>query len=156
MLHLSWICFGANAKIVAKRKKAERFEPDDSMPAHPIQSEVELRELIIREEPNVLGIDEAQFFGLWLGPILLELRNTSGLEIYIAGLDLDAWAKPFGPMPEILAYSDDAQKFTANCFKCGQDARFTQKIGGSSSEQIQVGAENIYEARCENCWTSPA
>ena len=147
--------FKAGNIIVSKRKKSEKFEPDNSMPAHPIKDETELKKLISKEGPEILGIDEAQFFDLWLGPVILQLRNSNGLEIYVAGLDLDAWQKPFGPMPDILAYSDNAHKFTANCFECGQDARFTQKIGGSS-EKIQVGAEDLYEARCEHCWTSPA
>ena len=72
-----------------------------------------------------------------------------------AGLDLDAWAKPFGPMPQLLAIADRVEKFTANCFQCGQDARFTQKIGGSAG-RIEVGADELYEARCGACWTPPA
>src|SRR5258705_544995 len=47
------------------------------------------------------------------------------------------------------------EKFTANCFQCGQDARFTQKIGGSAG-RIEVGADDLYEARCVGCWTPPA
>ena len=148
--------FNTTDSIVSKRKKTERFEPDASLPAYPIRDEAELRQLITVKEPDVLGIDEAQFFGLWLGLALFQFRKVDGLEIYVAGLDLDAWQKPFGPMPDVFAYSDGIQKFTANCFKCGQDARFTQKVGGSSLEKIQIGAEKLYEARCENCWTLPA
>jgi len=147
--------FKATNSIVSKRKKTDRFEPDNSLPAYPIRDEEELRQLIAAKEPDVLGIDEAQFFSLWFGLTLFQLRKADGLEIYVAGLDLDAWQKPFGSMPDIMAYSDSVQKFTANCFQCGQDARFTQKVGGSS-EQIQVGAEKLYEARCENCWILPA
>ena len=79
------------------------------------------------------------------------LRN---LEVYVAGLDLDAWARPFGPMPHLLAIADRVEKFMANCFQCGQDARFTQKIGGSGG-RIEVGADDLYEARCVACWTPP-
>lgn len=148
--------FGMAGQIVAKKKKAEKFEPDCSMPAHIIRDDgMGLRDLILQEKPDVLGIDEAQFFGVWLGRTLYLWRNATSLEIYVAGLDLDAWAKPFGGMPDILAYADEVHKFTANCFKCGQDARFTQKIGGSSEQKIQVGAENLYEARCGKCWTPP-
>ncbi|OGN14406.1 MAG: hypothetical protein A3J47_03130 [Candidatus Yanofskybacteria bacterium RIFCSPHIGHO2_02_FULL_43_22] len=146
--------FNTIDSIVSKRKKTEKFEPDNILPAHPIQDEMELRRLIATKEPDVLGIDEVQFFGLWLGLVLFQLRKADGLEIYVAGLDLDAWQKPFGSMPDVLAYADNIHKFTANCFECGQDARFTQKVGGSA-EQIQVGAEELYEARCEECWTTP-
>lgn len=140
-------------KIVAKKKKAGKFEPDETLPACPVEDELQLRALLAKEQPEVLGVDEAQFFGEWIGPLLIELIN-SGMDIYVAGLDLDAWRKPFGSMPYILAYADVVHKFTADCFQCGQGARFTQKIGGTA-EKIQVGAENLYEARCEKCWTNP-
>mgnify|MGYP003693999463 CR=1 FL=1 len=59
-----------------------------------------------------------------------------------------------GPMPNLLALADRVEKFTANCFQCGQDARLTQKIGGSAG-RIEVGADELYEARCVACWTAP-
>ena len=146
--------FGVPDGIVAKKKGLQRFEPCDSMPARSVSSDTEFVEMVKREKPDVIGIDEAQFFGPWLGAVLIEYRSV-GYEIFVAGLDLDAWRRPFGPMPDLLAYADDIDKFTASCFVCGQDARFTQKTGGSSSEQIQVGAEEFYEARCESCWGQP-
>ena len=141
------------AEIVVKQKNEQRFEKHASMAAYPIKNTAELYELVNQIRPDVIGVDEAQFFGEEFSGALAEISRS--LDIYVAGLDLDAWARPFGPMPQLLAIADRVEKFTANCFQCGQDARFTQKIGGSSG-RIEVGADELYEARCAECWTRPS
>jgi thymidine kinase len=158
--------FAATAEIVSKQRTSDRFEKQSSMAAYPISSGSQLALLISEMDPDIIGLDEAQFFddeiscaldvvahkpGGMIGPVEIK-RN---LEIYVAGLDLDAWGRPFGPMPYLLAVADRVEKFTANCFQCGQDARFTQKIGGSGG-RIEVGADDLYEARCAECWTLPS
>jgi len=151
-------------EIVVKQKTAQRFEKHASMAAHPIKTVEQLGALIRKIDPDIIGVDEAQFFGNEFSVALDTIAHKSGriggtsierhLEVYVAGLDLDAWARPFGPMPDLLAVADRVEKFTANCFQCGQDARFTQKIGGSAG-RIEVGADDLYEARCGGCWTPP-
>jgi len=143
-------------EIVVKQKTAQRFEKHASMAAYPIKSAEQLGALITQIDPDVIGVDEAQFFDEEMSAALdaIAHRSERNVEVYVAGLDLDAWAKPFGPMPHLLAIADRVEKFTANCFQCGQDARFTQKIGGSAG-LIEVGADELYEARCGTCWTPP-
>jgi len=140
-------------EIVVKQKKTQRFEKHASMAAYPIKNAAQLAALIAQINPDVIGVDEAQFFGEEFSAALATIAKD--LDVYVAGLDLDAWAKPFGPMPQLLAIADRVEKFTANCFQCGQDARFTQKIGGSAG-RIEVGADELYEARCGSCWTPPS
>ena len=140
-------------EIVVKQKTEQKFEKHASMAAHAIKEVAELVSLVQRIQPDVIGVDEAQFFGEEFSGALAEMSKD--LDVYVAGLDLDAWARPFGPMPQLLAIADRVEKFTANCFQCGQDARFTQKIGGSAG-RIEVGADDLYEARCITCWTPPS
>ena len=140
-------------EIVVKQKTAQRFEKHSSMAAYPIKNAAQLAALVTELAPDVIGVDEAQFFDEDVSVALGAIAKD--LEVYVAGLDLDAWAKPFGPMPQLLAIADRVEKFTANCFQCGQDARFTQKIGGSAG-RIEVGADDLYEARCGACWTPPS
>jgi len=153
-------------EIVVKQKTAQRFEKHASMAAYPIKTVEQLGDLIRKIDPDIIGVDEAQFFDGDFRIALDTIAHKAGgsvagtriernLEVYVAGLDLDAWARPFGPMPDLLAVADRVEKFTANCFQCGEDARFTQKIGGSAG-RIEVGADDLYEARCGACWTPPA
>jgi len=152
-------------EIVVKQKTAQRFEKHASMAAYPIKNAAQLGALINEIDPDIIGVDEAQFFDDDFTMALDTIAHRAGclvgettihrnLEVYVAGLDLDAWARPFGPRPQLLAVADLVEKFMANCFQCGQDARFTQKIGGSAG-RIEVGADDLYEARCGLCWTPP-
>jgi thymidine kinase len=158
--------FHSLGEIVSKQRTAQKFEKHASMAAYPIKCAQDLGALIRELDPDVVGVDEAQFFDDAIGRVLDliahqpggrigDVQITRSLEVYAAGLDLDAWARPFGPMPNLLAFADRVEKFTANCFQCGQDARLTQKIGGSAG-RIEVGADELYEARCVGCWTPPA
>ena len=140
-------------EIVVKQKTEQKFEKHAAMAAHAIRDAAELSALVREIRPDVIGVDEAQFFGEDFSGALAAIARD--VDVYVAGLDLDAWAKPFGPMPQLLAIADRVEKFTANCFQCGQDARFTQKIGGSAG-RIEVGADDLYEARCGECWTPPS
>jgi len=139
-------------EIVVKQKTEQKFEKHASMAAYAIKDAAELTALVQQIRPDVIGVDEAQFFGDEFTGALAAIAKE--VDVYVAGLDLDAWARPFGPMPQLLAIADRVEKFTANCFQCGQDARFTQKIGGSAG-RIEVGADDLYEARCADCWTRP-
>jgi len=120
----------------------------------------ELENLINAFRPNMLAIDEAQFLEAeFLEYIeeLLEKNKSRSFTIIVAGLDMDAWRKPFGIMPQLMAMADEVLKLTAICPIClGENgpAIFTQKKGGSG-EKIEIGDAKIYEARCRVCHTIP-
>lgn len=116
--------------------------------------------------PELLVIDEAQFFDnaeqpadKWFAKYIADLLFDAMLdmEIIVVGLDMDAWRKPFGAMPELMARADVVTKLTAICLRCkGENgpAIFTQKNTGSK-EQIEVGDTETYEARCRICHMLP-
>ncbi len=116
----------------------------------------ELRFLITNHNPDILAIDEAQFltFVEFLDLIvsLLEENKNKDFTIIASGLNMDADARPFGLMPDLMARADEILLLTAICTKCLDSlAVFTQKIGGSG-KQIEIGDENIYTARCRKCF----
>ncbi|MEF2277760.1 thymidine kinase [Deinococcus sp. YIM 134068] len=102
--------------------------------------------------PEVVGIDEAQFFGPDLGPLALGLAEA-GVRVILAGLDLDFRAEPFGCVPDLLARAESVEKLTAICTVCGAPATRSQRlIGGQPARYddpvVLVGAQETYEARC--------
>jgi len=97
-------------------------------------------------EIDVIGIDEAQFFDARLVPLAVDLVHV-GKRILIAGLDTTFNAEPFGPIPALMAISDEVTKLSAVCMVCGQPAIHTQRLG-QSQELVVVGAAGVYEARC--------
>ena len=97
------------------------------------------------EECLVVGIDEAQFFDQEIVDVCNELANR-GKRVIIAGLDMDYEGKPFGAMPYLLAVAEYVTKTHAICAVSGAAASFSYRLN-NSSDQIQVGTRDQYEAR---------
>ncbi|RMF60665.1 MAG: thymidine kinase [Calditrichaeota bacterium] len=104
-------------------------------------------------ESQVVGIDEGQFFDEELVAVCIKLANM-GKRVIVAGLDMDYRGVPFGPMPNLLCVAEYITKTHAICVRCGNPATFTQRTIKDPSRVI-VGAANIYEARCRNCFEPP-
>lgn len=96
---------------------------------------------------KVVAFDEGQFFTMELVQVCRDLA-ARGLRVIISGLDMDWKGQPFEPIPTLMAIAEDVTKHRAICTKCGELATYTQKIGGSTESQIEVGSQNFYEARC--------
>jgi len=111
-----------------------------------------LREAIYGQLPEVevIGIDEAQFFDAAIVHLVGELVHM-GKRILIAGLDTTFTGEPFGPIPALMAISDEVTKLSAVCIVCGAPAIHTQRLG-ASRELVVVGAAGVYEARCRACF----
>lgn len=108
----------------------------------------------IADRTEVVAIDEAQFFSMKLVDICEKLANQ-GKRVVVAGLDLDYRGQAFGPMPELLCRSEYITKELAICMVCGDPAGFTQRLT-MSRDQILVGAQGMYEARCRHHFEVPA
>ncbi|MBI2711770.1 MAG: thymidine kinase [Bdellovibrio sp.] len=104
----------------------------------------------IDDHTRVVGIDEAQFFDDSIVEVAQKLA-ARGIQVIVAGLDMDFKGRPFGPMPKLLAIAEDVTKLSAVCVICGNAASRTQRITGSKTDQITVGAKDFYEARCRAC-----
>lgn len=98
-----------------------------------------------------VAIEEAQFFDPAIAPLASTLARD-GFRVFVAGLDLDSFGHPFGPMPELLAYADEVIKLYAQCASCGQDANRTYRKPNVSQSVIHVGGPDDYEPRCKSCW----
>jgi len=112
----------------------------------------------LEDNTRIVAIDEAQFFPNSVVEISHRLANR-GLRVIIAGLDLDYRGIPFGPMPNLMATAEYVTKMSAICMVCGNAASRTQRLHfkpqGDSKEQVLVGAQEVYEARCRRCFEAP-
>lgn len=107
--------------------------------------------LLLAQDVDVVGIDEAQFFDDEI-PAVCDALALRGVRVIVAGLDMDFMAKPFGPMPFLMAKADYVTKLHAICVKCGNIANYSYRII-PAEEQIMLGAKNAYEPRCRVCFT---
>ncbi len=103
-----------------------------------------------RDYTHVIGIDESQFFDDDLVGVCQTMANR-GLRVIAAGLDQDYMARPFAPMPELMAIAESVMKLNAICMVCGGLATRSQRLV-SQGDQVLVGATGEYEARCRACF----
>ncbi len=106
--------------------------------------------LLMAQDVDVVGLDEAQFFDEEISMVCDELA-LRGVRVIVAGLDMDYQAKPFGQMPFLMAKADFVTKLHAICVKCGHIANYSYRII-PNEEQVMLGAKNVYEPRCRNCF----
>jgi len=104
----------------------------------------------VREDTEVVGIDEGQFFDAGL-PAACNRLADRGKRVIVAGLDQDYLGRPFEPMPQLLAIAEYITKTLAICVVCGDPANHTQRLV-ASSDRVLVGATGLYEARCRHCF----
>jgi thymidine kinase len=103
----------------------------------------------VEDDTDIVAIDEAQFFDKKIIEVCNKLAD-SGKRVIVAGLDQDYLGKPFGAMPTLLAIAEYVTKLNAICVKCGNPASRTQRLTHDTN-QVIVGTNDIYEARCRNC-----
>ncbi len=106
--------------------------------------------LLLANEVDVVGIDEAQFFDDQL-PDVCDQLALRGIRVIIAGLDMDYLGKPFGQMPFLLAKADYITKLHAICVKCGNIANYSYRKSDRQS-QVLLGEKDLYEPRCRYCY----
>lgn len=109
----------------------------------------------VDEDIKVIGIDEAQFFGMEIVEFCERLANN-GKRVVLAGLDQDFRGEPFEPMHILMAKAEYVDKFNAICACCGNPASRTQRLvnGEPAFEDdpiVLVGASESYEPRCRRC-----
>ncbi|MGD8414935.1 MAG: thymidine kinase [Candidatus Latescibacterota bacterium] len=109
--------------------------------------------LLLSANAQVVGIDEAQFFGPELVAISQMLANQ-GKRVVVAGLDLDYRGQPFEPVPQLLAVAEYVTKLHAVCMVCGGPAIHSQRLV-RSGKRFLVGSKTAYEPRCRHCFDPP-
>jgi thymidine kinase len=113
-------------------------------------------------ETELVAVDEAQFFGADLVPVVSELARR-GLVVVVAGLSVTFDGQPLSPLPELMALAESVEKLTAVCSVCGADAAFHVRVPGAPPAPdaaaagagdalvpvaAHVGGSESYEARC--------
>jgi thymidine kinase len=104
--------------------------------------------------PDVVGIDEAQFFDDAIVDAAERLADA-GVRVICAGLDQDYRGRPFGPMPSLMSVAEYVTKLQAVCTQCGAAACRSQRLIGLEG-QLFVGGAADYEPRCRACFVANA
>ena len=119
-----------------------------SVSSIPVQNASQI--LFYAEDFEVVGIDEAQFFGDELVNVCNELANK-GKRVVVAGLDMDYLGKPFGPIPQLMASAEYVTKVHAICIKCGSLASYSHRTV-KDDNLVVLGETEAYEPLCRVCF----
>lgn len=111
----------------------------------------------LHKNTQIVAIDEAQWFGVDLIPVIMELVEK-GIYVVVSGLAMTYDRQPFAPMPTLMAIADKTTKLSAICSICGDDAVFHKRITNGKdinpldADPVLVGRSDSYEARCRKCF----
>jgi len=119
------------------------------IPSQPASRAREILELV-EPDTQVVGIDEAQFFGEEIVGVCEELAGQ-GRRVIVAGLDQDYRGMPFPVTCRLMGVAEFVTKNLAICAVCGNPANRSQRLS-VSKRLIEVGSGDKYEARCRRCF----
>lgn len=121
---------------------------ENAIQSTPVESSQSI--LLLAQDVDVVGIDEAQFFDGAIMSVCEELA-IRGIRVIVAGLDMDFRGQPFGQMPNLLAIADYITKLHAICMKCGNIANISYRKNEEGG-QVLLGEKDLYEPRCRKCF----
>ena len=131
----------ADEEVVSHDERAVKSTPVDA---------AESILLFVSDEADVVGIDEAQFFGEELVGVCTTLANR-GIRVITAGLDMDYLGQPFGPMPKLMAIAEYVTKVHAICMQCGNPAQFSHRTV-NNDRLVMLGETESYQPLCRICY----
>lgn len=111
----------------------------------------------IHPKTEIIAIDEAQWFGEPLVPII-ETLLSKGKKVLVAGLALTYDREPFAPIPALMSMADKVTKLSAICALCGDEAVYHKRILRGKTvdphiaDQSLVGKIDTYQPRCRHCY----
>lgn len=120
----------------------------NAIPSTPVESSSAI--LLLANDVDVIGIDEAQFLDEGLIDVCNQLAND-GIRVIVAGLDMDFKGVPFGPIPGLCAIADDVTKVHAICVKCGNLAYISHRLV-ENDKRVLLGETQEYEPLCRECY----
>lgn len=106
--------------------------------------------LLLADDVDVVGIDEAQFFDASIVDVCIALADR-GIRVIVAGLDMDYLGKPFGPMPALMCIAEYVTKVHAICVRCGNLAHHSHRLA-ANDKLVMLGEKDTYEAICRHCF----
>ncbi len=147
----------------SKGLQMEAFEVPGNTPSE-IFDVIRREELKQGSDFNIIAIDEVQFFTppLSIFQTVKELLRK-GYDVIVAGLSLDFKGEPFGVTLQLIGLCDDVRdviNLHSRCHECGEQGDLPQRLVDGNpvpynSDQLKVGGEETYQARCYKCHELP-
>ena len=146
----------ANLKVEIFKPVVDKRYSEREMVSHdaniilstPVQTASNI--LLLVNDVDVVGIDEAQFFDKGLVDVCNSLADK-GIRVIVAGLDMDYKGRPFGPIPALFSIAEYITKVHAICMRCGNLAHYSYRKT-DIDKLVVLGAKDNYEPLCRSCY----
>jgi len=103
----------------------------------------------------IIGIDEAQFLSN-LREIVLELVETRGKRVLVAGLSGTFRREPFGEILSLIPYCDRLTKLSSCCSLCATNKQIRQAHFSFRTREdeadVLIGGKSEYLPLCRSCF----
>ena len=97
---------------------------------------------------DAVAIDEA-FMIEDVSKACLSLVYDEKIDVLISSIDMSSSLNAFEEISTLMCHATHIKKCKAVCTMCGDDASYTmRKSNKENVDEIQVGGEDMYEARC--------
>jgi thymidine kinase len=97
---------------------------------------------------NAVAIDEA-FMIEDISKACLSLVYNQKIDVLVSSIDMSASLIAFDEISKLMCHATHVKKCKSVCTVCGDDASYTmRKFSKNKEDEIQVGGEDMYEARC--------
>ena len=136
--------------IVDTRYNNEKIVSHDNNSINAIIVEKSSDILNLTKNPDIIAIDEAQFFNDDLANTCNKLAGK-GMRVIVAGLDMDFLGIPFGQIPNLLAIAEHITKVHAICQDCGAIANYSFRTS-EENDLVALGEKNNYKPLCRICF----
>jgi thymidine kinase len=113
----------------------------------------------IPEAIELVIIDECQFMcpPAFDGDLIAGVKAllSRGTHVIAAGLDADWHGDAFDVTARLMAMADTVTKLRAVCAVCGERNATKNHKKVRNGKVVELGASDMYEARCPEHWTAP-
>lgn len=112
---------------------------------------------VIREDYDVIAIDEAQFFDETIIKFCERHVDVYKRHVIVCGLDGDSNRNKFGFILDLVPKADTVKKYRSSCADCAPnevDAPFTLRYASAEASQLQIGGKEKYKPLCRECYLS--
>jgi len=114
----------------------------------------ECLDYIKKEQIQVVGIDEGQFFSD-IAQMCDVLASKLGILVFVAALDGDYMREPFANVSKLIPLCDHVEKIHSVCGECyGQDAIYSWLTKAHTKDDdggFIVGGADEFKALCRKC-----
>lgn len=121
-----------------------------------VTDDLDMAAIAIKEQPNCILVDEAQFLSKAQVRQCIEIVDEHDIPVIAYGLRADFLGQLFEGSAQLLAVADTIEEIKTVCWYCDKKAIMNMRCKDGEpvfhGEQIQIGGNESYVPVCRKCY----